>query len=73
MNACGVDIDANQKFQRRIGILKNYLNKVKIVRVCDSIISLSIIMNSSLYIFEIPILTVTSMVSYMISKWGSPI
>ena len=32
--------------KRRIGILKNYLNKVKIVRVCDFII------------FEIPILTV---------------
>ena len=32
--------------KRRIGILKNYLNKVKIVRVCDVII------------FEIPILTV---------------
>ena len=32
--------------KRRIGILKNYLNKVKIVRFCDFII------------FEIPILTV---------------
>ena len=32
--------------KRRIGILKIYLNKVKIVRVCDFII------------FEIPILTV---------------
>ena len=32
--------------KRRIGILKKYLNKVKIVRVCDFII------------FEIPILTV---------------
>ena len=32
--------------KRRIEILKNYLNKMKIVRVCDFII------------FEIPILTV---------------
>ena len=32
--------------KRRIGILENYLNKVKIVRVCD------------FNIFEIPILTV---------------
>ena len=40
--------------KRRIGILKNYLNKVKIVRVCDFII------------FEIPILTVWS-TTYMIS------
>ena len=32
--------------KRKIGILKKYLNKVKIVRVCDFII------------FEIPILTV---------------
>ena len=32
--------------KRRIGILKNYLNKMKIVRVCDP------------NIFEIPILTV---------------
>ena len=32
--------------KRRIGILENYLNKVKIVRVCDFIV------------FEIPILTV---------------
>ena len=40
--------------KRRIGILKNYLNKVKIVRVCDFII------------FEIPILTVAeSMINYI--------
>ena len=40
--------------KRRIGILKNYLNKVKIVRVCDFIT------------FEIPILTVAeSMINYI--------
>ena len=36
-------------------MLKNYLNKVKIVRVCDFII------------FEIPILTVVWSTTYMIS------
>ena len=46
--------------KRRIGILKNYQNKVKIVRVCDFII------------FEIPILTVAeSMVNYIIYHFNS--
>ena len=40
--------------KRRIGILKNYLNKVKIVRVCDFII------------FEIPILTVEMIYIYVV-------
>ena len=48
--------------KRRIGILKNYLNKVKIVRVCDFIIFEIPILT----VAEIPILTVAeSMVNYI--------